>query len=197
VGKLLMEQSSSTMKKLSLELGGNAPFVVFEDASIEQAVATAIASKFRNAGQTCTCADRFLIHSSVYEEFIELFTKKTKALVVGDGMQDDTTIGPLITSRAAETVHQKVQDAIAAGAECILGGSPRTDLGPQFMEPTILTNVDTASALWTGETFGPVAAIRSFETEEEVLAIANDSRSGLASYFCTKDLSRAFRFAER
>lgn len=194
VGKLLMKQSSETMKRLSLELGGNAPFIVFDDADIDQAINAAMASKFRNAGQTCVCADRFLVHSSVHDIFVEKLVDKTKTIQVGAGVEEGSTMGPLITLQAADSVSKKVQDAIDEGAVCELGGSR---LDGQFFEPTILTNVSTESDIWKTETFGPVAPIVKFDTEEEALAISNDSPVGLASYFCTKDLSRVFRFSNR
>jgi len=196
VGKLLMKSSADTVKKLSLELGGNAPFVVFEDADIDQAVTSAVASKFRNAGQTCICADRFLLHSSVHDEFVHKFSEKVKALKVGPGMENDTTLGPVITARAAQNIQRKAHDALVEGANCVVGGNLLPELGPNFHEATILTNVSTDSQIWKSETFGPVAAIRSFQTEDEARGIVNDSNFGLASYFCTKDLGRAFRFAK-
>lgn len=196
VGKLLMKQSSDTIKRLSLELGGNAPFVVFEDADLDQAIAGAMASKFRNAGQTCVCADRFLVHESVHDEFVARLIEAAGKLVVGPGMDPSTTMGPLIVSDAVDKTHAKVQDAIQQGARCVLGGSPLKDMGPHFYEPTILTQVEPSADIWKTETFGPVAAVMKFASEEEALEIANDSDVGLASYFCTKDLSRAFRFAE-
>ena len=176
---------------------GNAVFVVFEDADIDQAVQAAMAAKYRNAGQTCVCADRFLVHESVHDAFVEKLQRQVENLVVGPGMDPSTTLGPLITSTAAEGVHEKVQKTVAQGAVCVTGGQPLADLGANFYAPTILTNVDETSAIWATETFGPVAPIRSFATEAEALALANDSRVGLASYFCTKDLSRAFRFSQR
>jgi succinate-semialdehyde dehydrogenase/glutarate-semialdehyde dehydrogenase len=194
VGKLLMKESSDTVKRLSLELGGNAPFVVFADADIDQAVDAAMSSKFRNAGQTCVCADRFLVHSSVHDVFVEKLVDKVKNIKVGPGIEVDTTMGPLITSHAVQSVKDKVEKAIQEGAICNIGGNP---LEGQFYEPTVLTNVSRNSDLWKLETFGPVAAILRFDSEEEALAIANDSPVGLASYFCTNDLSRAFRFANR
>jgi len=194
-----MKQSSDTMKRLSLELGGNAPFVVFEDADLDQAVASAMVSKFRNAGQTCVCADRFLVHSSIHDEFVKRLVEKVKGLVVGPGMDATTTMGPLILADAVERTHEKVQLAIHQdGATCVVGGTPLPALGPQFYAPTILTNVSNKDSLiWKTETFGPVVAIMTFDTEEEALEIANDCDVGLASYFCTNDLSRAFRFSER
>ena len=198
VGKLLMKLSSDTVKRLSLELGGNAPFVVFADADIDQAVTAAMASKFRNAGQTCVCADRFLVHSSVHDKFVEKLVDRVGELKIGPGMEAGTTMGPVITSKAARDIQQKVDDAIAEGANCVIGGSRlEKSLGPNFFEATVLTNVSTDSDIWKTETFGPVAAIRSFSTEEEALALANDADVGLASYFCTQNLSRVFRFVSR
>lgn len=197
VGKALMKQSSETMQRLSLELGGNAPFVVFEDADIDQAVQAAVASKFRNAGQTCVCADRFLVAETVHDEFVEKFRAKVEAFVVGNGMDPSVNMGPLISTTAVSNVDTKVKEALNEGAVCVTGGTPLKNLGPQFYAPTILTNVDAKSRVWAQECFGPVAAIRSFATEEEALEIANDSSVGLASYFCTRDLSRAFRFSKR
>jgi acyl-CoA reductase-like NAD-dependent aldehyde dehydrogenase len=180
-----------------VELGGNAPFVVFEDADIDQAVAAAMASKFRNAGQTCVCADRFLVHSLVHDEFVDKLVDRVGKLRVGPGIEAGTTMGPVITSKAAQEIHKKVNDAIADGANCVVGGSRLESLGPNFLEATVLTNVSTDSNIWKTETFGPVAAIRSFDTEEEALALANDADVGLAAYFCTQNLSRVFRFASR
>jgi succinate-semialdehyde dehydrogenase/glutarate-semialdehyde dehydrogenase len=208
VGKLLMKQSSDTVKRTSLELGGNAPFVVFDDvADLDQAVDAAMVSKFRNAGQTCVCADRFLVQAGIHDEFVaRLVAKVESELRVGPGIDPKTTMGPLITANAVESVTQKVNEAIEEGAKCWTGngGTSATDgdpasspLGPHFMAPIVLTGVDRESAIWKTETFGPVAPIMSFDTEEEALEIANDSSVGLASYFCTSDLSRAFRFAQK
>lgn len=195
VGKRLMRDGSDTVKRFSLELGGNAPFVVFDDADIEQAVTAAMASKFRNAGQTCVCGDRFLVHSSIHDDFVERFVSKTKELVVGPGMDETTTMGPLISEAAVDSVAVKVEEALKGGAFCHFGGEKLPDVGSHFYSPTILSNVAVDSDLWKTETFGPVAAIRAFDSEEEALGVANDSTVGLASYFCTKDLSRAFRFS--
>lgn len=197
VGKLLMKLSSDSVKRLTLELGGNAPFIVFDDADVDQAVNALMASKFRNAGQTCVCSDRILLQSSIHDEFVAKFVAKTKGIQVGPGMDDDTDMGPLITAEAAQGVDEKVREALSQGANCIAGGSPLPHLGPHFYDATVLTNVSTDSRIWSTETFGPVAAIRKFDTEEEALAIANDSSVGLASYFCTKDLERAFRCARK
>lgn len=193
-----MSTSEQSIVSQYLELGGNAPFVVFEDADIDQAVTAAMASKFRNAGQTCVCADRFLVHSSVHDEFVEKLADRVGKLKIGPGMEAETTMGPVITSKAAQDIQQKVDDAIAEGANCVVGGSRlEQSLGPNFLEATVLANVSTDSNIWKTETFGPVAAIRSFRTEEEALALANDADVGLASYFCTQNLSRVFRFASR
>jgi len=195
VGKLLMKLSSDSVKRLSLELGGNAAFVVFEDADIDVAVDAAMASKFRNAGQTCVCADRFIIHESIEEEFVAKLTKKVKELNIGHGMKDGVTMGPVISTLPVKNLKEKVTEAIKEGAKCVVGGSALSDLGPNYFEPTILTNVDTSSLIWCTETFGPVAAIKAFTSEEEALMLANDTTTGLAAYFCTKDLSRIFRFS--
>mmetsp|Transcript_12739 Transcript_12739/g.19293 ORF Transcript_12739/g.19293 Transcript_12739/m.19293 type:complete len:265 (+) Transcript_12739:957-1751(+) len=197
VGKLLMKMSSDTVKRLSLELGGNAPFIVFGDADIEQSVKAAIASRFRNAGQTCVCADRFLVHDSVEEEFTKLLCKEIESLKVGPGMAMGTNVGPLISKSAVENVKEKVEEAISDGAECIVGGSSLPDIGPNFYQPTVLRNVATSSRIWATETFGPVVALRSFHSEEEAIELANDTKAGLASYICTNDMSRAFRVSSR
>ena len=197
VGKLLMQQASDTVKRISMELGGNACFVVFEDADIDQAVEAAMASKFRNAGQTCVCADRFLIHSSVYDAFNSKLASKVRALKVGRGIDPETQMGPLISMAAVESVAEKVKSAVEDGATLLEELSIPNTLGPQFYPPTILIDVRRESDIWKTETFGPVAAIMSFDNEEDALEIANDCPVGLASYFCTKDLSRAFRFAHK
>lgn len=197
VGKLLLKQASDTVKRVSMELGGNAVFVVFDDADIDQAVDAAMASKFRNAGQTCVCADRFLVHSSIHDEFVTKLAARVRALRVGPGIDPGTQMGPLISATAKETVAEKVTAAVKEGA--ILQEQPTLPhgLGPNFYPPTILTNVSPNSDIWKTETFGPVAAICTFDAEEEALNIANDCSVGLASYFCTQDLSRAFRFSHK
>ena len=192
-----MKQASDTVKRVSMELGGNAPFVVFPDADIDQAVEAAMSSKFRNAGQTCVCADRFLVHASVHDEFVAKLALKVRSLRVGPGIQPESQMGPLISSAAKENVAEKVAAALDDGAT-LFEELPLPDgLGPQFYPPTILTDVSPESDVWKSETFGPVAAIMSFEREEEALDIANDCSVGLASYFCTKDLSNAFRFSHK
>ncbi|VEU37563.1 unnamed protein product [Pseudo-nitzschia multistriata] len=198
VGKILMAQSSDTVKRVSMELGGNACFVVFADANVDDAVNGAMTAKFRNAGQTCVSADRFLIHSSIHDEFVSKFSERVKTLKVGPGMHPGTEMGPLINASGVQTITEKVKAAVKEGAtiyeEVAL---PEKGSGPQFYPPTVLTNVSADSEIWKTETFGPVAAIRSFETEEEALAIANDCNVGLASYMYTNDLSRAFNFASK
>lgn len=197
VGKLLLKMSSETVKRASMELGGNAAFIVFEDADIDQAVSAAMASKFRNAGQTCVCADRFIIHESIEREFTEKLCEKVKSINIGSGLGTEMTMGPLISAIAAHNVKVKVDEAIDDGAECVVGGNTLSDLGPNFFEPTILRNVDTSSKIWNTETFGPVASIRTFQSEEEAIELANDTSTGLASYFCTKDMDRVFRVSSR
>mmetsp|Transcript_16326 Transcript_16326/g.23818 ORF Transcript_16326/g.23818 Transcript_16326/m.23818 type:complete len:404 (-) Transcript_16326:611-1822(-) len=197
VGKLLMKMSSDTVKRVSLELGGNAAFIVFDDADIDQAVDAAMSSKFRNAGQTCVCADRFLIHHSVEEEFISKLSKQVSQIQVGHGMKEGVTMGPVITKTSVSNIKEKVDKALSEGAELAFGGSPLPELGPNFFEPTIVQNVKPSSLLWCTETFGPVVAITTFDTEEEAIELANDTTSGLASYFCTKDAERIFRVAGR
>ena len=188
-----MEWSARTVKRLSLELGGNAPFIVFDDADIDQAVAAAMASKFRNAGQTCVCADRFLVHSSIHDDFLESFVDHINKLIVGNGLDESVTMGPLISPEACNRVHEKVQDAINRGARLLVGGSKLEALGGNFYRPTVLTDVSPEADIWKTETFGPVAAVCTFETEDEALRLANDSPVGLASYFLTRDLGRTFR----
>jgi succinate-semialdehyde dehydrogenase/glutarate-semialdehyde dehydrogenase len=194
VGKALMKQSSDTVKRLSLELGGNAPFIVFDDADIEQAVDAAVASKFRNSGQTCVCADRFIIQESVLNAFLFSLIARISTFKIGPGLQDTTTMGPLISTAAVKSVKEKVEEAVDKGAEILIGGKNMSDLGPNYFEPTVLRNVDTKSKIWSEETFGPVVAIATFKREEEALEMANDTRSGLAAYFCTRDMDRIFRF---
>lgn len=196
VGKILMAQSAQTVQRVSMELGGNAPFVVFADADLDVAVAAAVSAKFRNAGQTCVCADRFLVHASVYDEFCEKFAQAVGNLKVCPGSSDGSQLGPLITDRAVQSVKNKVDVALTEGATLYEQKElPEEALEGNFYPPTILTNVSVDSDIWKTETFGPVAAVRCFETDEEALEIANNVRVGLASYFCTKDLERAFQFA--
>lgn len=195
VGKLLMEQSAPTLKKLSLELGGNAPFIVFDDADIEAAAEGAIASKFRNAGQTCVCANRFYVQDSVYEAFVEAFTAKVAALKVGNGLEEGIEIGPLITEAAVEKVEHHVRDAVEKGGKIHLGGK-RHALGGRFFEPTVITDVPYNAQLTCEETFGPLAGIIRFHNEAEVIAAANNTEFGLAAYFYSRDHARVWRVAE-
>ena len=195
VGKEIMKQSAETVKKVSLELGGNAPFIVFDDTDIDLAVSAAISAKFRNAGQTCVCADRFLIHSSIEDKFCSKVIDRVSQFTVGCGIDPSTTMGPLITATAAQNIKEKVDEAISEGAKCILGGSLLPNVGPNFFEPTILKDISPSSRIWKEETFGPVFAMISFDKEEEAIELANDSSLGLASYLCSKDLSRVFRVA--
>lgn len=196
VGKLLMAQCADTVKKLSLELGGNAPFVVFDDADIDAAVTGAIQSKFRNAGQTCVCANRLFVQAGIAEEFASRFAAAVKSLPVGDGMATGTAIGPLINAGAAAKVDGLVRDAVDKGARCVLGGGAH-ELGGNFYAPTILSGIEPGMAIADAEIFGPVAPIQTFESEEDAIARANDTPYGLAAYFWTRDLARAWRVAEK
>lgn len=195
VGKALMEQCAPTLKKLSLELGGNAPFIVFDDADIDAAVKGAIASKFRNAGQTCVCANRFYVQSNVYDAFTERFTKQVKALKVGNGLEDGVQIGPLINADALEKAERHVQDALKRGGRLLTGGK-RHALGGNFFEPTVIADVPSGALLTCEETFAPVAGIIRFEEESEVIAAANDTPYGLSGYFYSRDHARIWRVAE-
>ena len=196
IGKLLMRQCADTMKKLSLELGGNAPFIVFDDADLDAAVAGALASKYRNAGQTCVCANRILVQASVYDAFAEKLTAAVSAFKVGDGMAEGSQIGPLINPAAASKVAELVQQSVAAGAEVLLGGEAHP-AGPLFYQPTILGKVDKTNPILQEEIFGPVAPLVRFETEAEAIAIANDTPYGLAAYFYGRDIARVWRVAEQ
>ncbi|AEP08452.1 NAD-dependent succinate-semialdehyde dehydrogenase [Micavibrio aeruginosavorus] len=195
VGKILMRQSSSTVKRVSLELGGNAPFIVFDSANIDRAVDGAMACKFRNAGQTCVCANRIYVQDGVYDEFAKKLTAKVAALSVGSGDKDGVQIGPLINEDGIEKVKTHVADAVARGAKLVCGGNTH-DAGPLFFEPTVLTNMTPDMLLNNEETFGPVAGLFRFTDEADAIALANDTRFGLASYFYTNDLAQAFRVAE-
>ncbi len=195
VGKLLMQQGAATVKKMSLELGGNAPFIVFDDADIDCAVKGAMASKYRNAGQTCVCVNRFLVQDGVYDEFSKKLTVAVEALNMGNGADDDIQIGPLISVAGVEKVVSHVEDAVAKGADILTGGG-RSDLGDHFYNPTVLGNVSLDSKVAKEETFGPISPLFRFKTEEEAIAIANDTEFGLASYFYARDLGRVWRVAE-
>lgn len=196
VGKLLMKQSSSTLKKLSLELGGNAPFIVFDDADVDAAVAGAIASKFRSSGQTCVCANRIYVQKGIYDEFVEKFTEKVKSFKVGNGFEEGITHGPLIHDRAISKVASHIEDAEKKGGKVTIGGHPLQKLGPNFYEPTVIRDMTPEMAMASEETFGPVAGLFPFETEEEVVKMANNSTVGLAGYFFSRDIQRVHRIAE-
>lgn len=194
IGRLLMGQAASTVKKVSLELGGNAPFIVFNSADIEAAVKGAMASKFRNAGQTCICANRILVQSGVHDEFVAAFKKKVVDLKIGNGLDGDTTLGPLINKSGIEKVERLVRDAESKGAKIETGGN--ADKESLFYAPTLMTGAKRDMAFFEEEIFGPVAAIYKFETEDEVVALANDTIYGLAAYFYSKDLGQCFRVAK-
>jgi len=195
VGKKLMAQCSDTMKKVSLELGGNAPFIVFEDADLDAAVAGAMASKYRNTGQTCVCANRLLVQSGVYEAFTKKLVEAVSKLRVGDGLKGVTEQGPLIDAKALAKVEEHIADAVSKGAHIASGGK-RHALGGTFFQPTIITNVTPEMKVAKEETFGPVAPLFRFETEAEAVRMANDTEFGLAAYFYTRDLARSWRVSE-
>ncbi|MGH2622566.1 MAG: NAD-dependent succinate-semialdehyde dehydrogenase [Sphingobacterium sp.] len=194
VGKILMEQAASTIKRISLELGGNAPFLVFNDADIDKAVAGAIAGKFRNTGQTCVSINRFYIQDKVYDDFSKKLTKAVKALQVGDGLDKNTQIGPLINAKGLEKVKEHIKDALDKGAKLATGGHNIKDL---FFEPTVLTNMDQQSKIAKEETFGPVCALFKFTTEQEAIELANDTPFGLASYFYSENIHQCIRVSEQ
>jgi succinate-semialdehyde dehydrogenase/glutarate-semialdehyde dehydrogenase len=195
IGKKLMVQCAGTLKKLSLELGGNAPFIVFDDADLDLAVQGAIASKYRNTGQTCVCANRLLVQEGVYDAFVAKLVEAVRKLRVGNGLQGATEQGPLIDANAVAKVEEHVADALAKGGRIVLGGK-RHALGGTFFEPTIITGVKPTMMVAREETFGPVAPIFSFKDEKEAVRMANDTEFGLASYFYTRDLARSLRVAE-
>jgi succinate-semialdehyde dehydrogenase/glutarate-semialdehyde dehydrogenase len=195
VGKKLMAQCAGTVKKLSLELGGNAPFIVFDDADLDAAVQGALASKYRNTGQTCVCANRFLIQAGVYEEFAKRLKSAVAQLRVGDGLMGVTDQGPLIDAKAVTKVEEHIADAQALGAKILLGGK-RHSLGGLFFEPTILIDVTPRMLVAREETFGPVAPLFKFESEAQAIAMANDTEFGLAAYLYTRDLARSWRVSE-
>ncbi len=195
VGRKLIEQCAPTVKKVSMELGGNAPFIVFDDADLDAAVEGAIASKYRNAGQTCVCANRLYVQSGVYDAFAQKLADAVGQLHVGNGVDSGVTTGPMIDEKAVEKVEEHIADAVAKGASIKMGGK-RHHLGHSFFEPTILTNVTQNMAVAKEETFGPVAPLFKFETEEEVIGYANDTEFGLASYFYSRDIGRIFRVSE-
>ncbi len=195
VGRILLRQSADTVKKLSLELGGNAPFIVFDDADLDAAVEGAMASKYRNAGQTCVCANRLYVQEGIYEAFAAKLAEKVAGLRVGPGTQSGVQIGPLIEPAALEKVKSHVADALSGGAKLLVGGKPHA-LGGLFFEPTVMTEVTPHMLVSREETFGPVAPLFRFKTEEDVIAMANHTEFGLAAYFFSRDIGRVFRVAE-
>lgn len=195
VGKKLMAQCADDLKRISLELGGNAPFIVFNDADLKAAVEGAMASKFRNAGQTCVSANRFLIQDGIYDRFEQAITEATRKLVVGNGLEEGTTVGPLISEAAVEKVQAHVDDAVAGGARVLYGGARHT-LGCRYFEPTVLGDAQPQMRVAREETFGPVVALFRFSEEAEAIALANDTQAGLAAYAYTRDLARAWRLSE-
>ena len=195
VGKVLLSQCASTVKKVSMELGGHAPFIAFDDANVDQAVIGAIQSKFRNTGQTCVCANRLFIHEKIYNEFLDKFTRAVAQIKVGNGLEEDVVSGPLIDQYSLEKVKEHVQDAVNTGAKIAIGGDMHS-LGGNFYLPTVIANVTTKAKITYEETFGPVAPIYKFSTEKEVIKMANDTPYGLASYFYSRDIGRIWRVAE-
>ena len=195
IGKVLMRQCADTIKKVSLELGGNAPFIVFDDADIDAAVTGAMQSKYRNAGQTCVCANRILVHESVYDEFAEKLALAVEQMQVGDGLDDGTEVGPLIDVAAVEKVEAHISDAVAKGAQVAVGGS-RHSLGGTYFQPTVIQHVDTDMAVATEETFGPLAPLFKFSSESEAIEMANATEFGLAAYLYCRDIGRVWRLSE-
>ena len=195
IGKVLMAQCAGTVKKLSLELGGNAPFIVFDDADLDQAVKGAIASKYRNAGQTCVCANRILVQDGVYDAFARKLADSVSSMKVGPGTETGTVIGPLIDMKAVEKVEDHIGDAVKKGAKVVVGGK-RHALGGSFFQPTVLTEVNTQMKVTREETFGPVAPLFRFTTDEQAIEMANDTVYGLAAYFYSRDIGRIWRAAE-
>ena len=196
VGQLLMKQSSATLKKVSWELGGNAPFIVFDDADLDAAVAGAIASKFRSSGQTCVCANRIYVQKGVYDKFASAFAEKVKGFKVGGGFEEGVTHGPLIHERAIGKVDSHVRDAEEKGGRVVTGGQKLLDLGPNFFQPTVITGMKASMQLASEETFGPVAGLFEFESEKDVVEQANSADVGLAGYFFSRDVQRIYRVAE-
>jgi succinate-semialdehyde dehydrogenase/glutarate-semialdehyde dehydrogenase len=196
VGRYLMEKSAGTLKRLSLELGGNAPFIIFDDADMDRAMKGVMASKFRNAGQTCVSANRILVRESIYDEFASKLTKKVSGLVVGEGLQENATVGPLINDAATEKVLGHIDDARTRGAVATIGGGSHS-LGGHFVAPTVLTGMDPGMRISAEETFGPVAPLFRFNSEDEAIELANSTPYGLAAYFYTENVRRAWRVAER
>jgi succinate-semialdehyde dehydrogenase/glutarate-semialdehyde dehydrogenase len=196
VGRILMAQSAPTVKKMSLELGGNAPFIVFDDAEIDSAVEGAMASKYRNAGQTCVCANRIYVQDGVYDQFVQKFAAKVKAVKIGNGFEDGVSQGPLIEEAALQKVERHVADAVAKGGKVLTGGQRATDKGAQFFQPTVVSEARQDMLCATEETFGPFAPVFRFKTEQEAVDMANATIFGLASYFYSRDVGRIFRVGE-
>ena len=195
VGKQLMAECAQTVKRTSMELGGNAPFIVFDDADLDAAVAGAMISKYRNAGQTCVCANRILVQEGCYDAFAEKLAEAVRGLKLGSGTEEGVTVGPLITEQAANDMEAFVEDAVSKGAKKVVGGN-RSAIGKQFFEPTILTNVNEGMRVFREEIFGPIAPLFKFTTEEEAIQMANDTEFGLACYFYTRDIGRVWRVGE-
>tara|TARA_B100000965_G_scaffold241421_2_gene202571 strand:- start:1448 stop:2905 length:1458 start_codon:yes stop_codon:yes gene_type:complete len=195
IGKILLQKCAETVKKVSMELGGHAPFIVFDDANIDDAVTGAIQSKFRNTGQTCVCANRIYAQDAIYDEFCQKFVKAASELKVGDGLNEEITSGPMIDEQSLEKVEEHVQDAVRLGAKVAIGGSKHS-LGMNFYQPTILTGVTPEAKITSEETFGPVAPVYKFKDEKEVIELANNSPFGLASYFYSRDIGRIWRVSE-
>jgi succinate-semialdehyde dehydrogenase/glutarate-semialdehyde dehydrogenase len=195
IGKVLLRQCAETVKKTSMELGGNAPFIVFDDADLDAAVEGAIASKYRNAGQTCVCANRLLVQDGVYDEFAARLVRRVAQLQVGNGMEAGVLLGPLIDDKSAAKVIEHIEDAVAKGGRVLLGGR-RHALGGGFVEPTVLVDATPAMKIAREETFGPVAALFRFKDEAEAISMANDTEFGLASYFYGRDMGRIWRVSE-
>ena len=195
VGKQLMAECAQTVKRTSMELGGNAPFIVFDDADLDAAVAGALVSKYRNAGQTCVCANRILVQAGCYDAFADKLATAVGGLKMGDGTEEGVTVGPLITEQAANDMEAFVADAVSKGAKMVVGGN-RSELGTNFFEPTILTNVNGEMRVFREEIFGPIAPLYKFDTEDEAIQMANDTEFGLACYFYARDIGRIWRVAE-
>ncbi len=196
IGRLLMKQSADSIKKVSMELGGNAPLIVFDDADLSVAVPEALASKFRNAGQTCVCANRIFVQDGIYDEFAAAMKVEVEKMKLGNGAEDGVTMGPLIDEPGMLKAEEHVTDAVSGGAKVLIGGK-RSNLGSTFFEPTVLTDVKPSMKIFHEETFGPVAPLFRFKTEDEVIAMANDTIFGLASYFFANDMARVWRVAEQ
>ncbi len=195
IGKLLMKQCSDTVKRTSMELGGNAPVIIFDDADLDIAIPGALASKYRNSGQTCICSNRILVQAGIYDEFVKRFSQEVKKFEIGNGLDQSTTHGPVVSEKAVAQIDAKVKDAVAQGANVIVGGKV-SDKGSHFYEPTILTNVNDTMKVFREEIFGPVAPIFKFDNEAQAIDMANDTEFGLAAYFYTENMSRTWRVSE-